>query len=55
MIGALDLIMPGWMGRAHTEKVAALAATFPMKKMKVCVVHEGPPFDLQEFLRQLAS
>lgn len=55
MIGMLDTVLPGWMGQAPIEKVVALAATFPMKKMKVGVVHEGPPFDLQQFLKQLGS
>lgn len=55
MIGMLDMMLPGWMGQTDIEKVAALAATFPMKKMKVGVVHEGPPFDLRQFLKQLGS
>jgi hypothetical protein len=55
MIGVLDRMLPGWMGQADTQKVAALVATFPMKKMKVGVVYEGLPFDLQQFLQQLGS
>jgi hypothetical protein len=54
MITMLDMISPGWMGQADVGKVAALAATIPMKTMKVGVVHEGPPFDVQESLKQLA-
>jgi hypothetical protein len=55
MLGMLDMVMPGWMENADTDKVTKVAATFPMKNMKVGVVHDGPPFDLQEFLKQVAA
>jgi len=31
-----------------------LAAKFPMKRMPVGVPQQGPPFDLNEFLKQIA-
>jgi hypothetical protein len=35
------------------DPVFQVAATFPMKKMEVAVVRQGPPFDVQEFLKQI--
>jgi hypothetical protein len=37
------------------DVVFQVAATFPMKKMQVGVVHEGPPFDVEDFVEQLAA
>ena len=37
------------------EAVLQVAATFPMKKMEVGVVHDGPPFEVQEFLKQIEA
>ncbi len=33
--------------------VFQVAARFPMKKMEVGVVQQGPPFDVQEFVKQV--
>jgi len=35
--------------------VFQVAATFPMKKMSVDVVRRGPPFDVEEFLKQIGA
>jgi hypothetical protein len=35
------------------EKVFELVAKFPMKRMEPGVPQQGPPFDFQEFLKQL--
>jgi len=37
------------------DAVLQVVATFPMKSMEVGVVHDGPPFDLSEFLRQVGE
>lgn len=37
------------------DAVFQVAAAFPMKNMGVGVVHEGPPFDMQEFLKQIEA
>ena len=37
------------------DAVLRVVAAFPMKSMEVGVVHDGPPFDLQEFLRQVGE
>jgi hypothetical protein len=35
------------------DAVFQALATIPMKRLEVGVVHEGPPFDIQELLRQV--
>jgi CspA family cold shock protein len=37
------------------DVVFQVAATFPMKKMQVGVVHRGLPFDVQEFVKQVGA
>ncbi len=37
------------------DAVFQVAATFPLKKMEVGVVHEGPPFDVEEFFKQVGA
>jgi len=37
------------------DAVLQVAATFPMNKMQPSVVQAGLPFDLQEFLSQIAK
>lgn len=37
------------------DAVFEVAATFPMHKMKTGVVREGPPFDVEEFVKQIAA
>lgn len=36
-----------------TDAVFRVAATFPMKRMEVDVTYEGPPFDTEEFVREI--
>jgi len=36
-----------------TDAVYRVAAKFPMKRMEVGVTHQGPPFDVEEFLIQV--
>ena len=37
------------------DAVFQVASTFPMQKMKTGVVREGLPFDVEEFLKQVAA
>jgi hypothetical protein len=37
------------------DAVIQVAATFPMKNMEVGVVHNEPPFDVEEFLKQVGE
>jgi hypothetical protein len=36
-----------------TEAVYRVAATFPMRKMEMDVTYQGPPFDVDEFVKQV--
>ena len=36
-----------------TDAVFRMAATFPMKRMEMGVRYQGPPFDVEEFLKQV--
>ena len=47
-------MLPGCKRDAdYTDAVFPVAATFPMKMMKVGVTHQGPPFDIEEFMKQV--
>jgi hypothetical protein len=35
------------------DAVLKVAARFPMKKLNVGVVHQGLPFDVEEFVKQV--
>jgi hypothetical protein len=37
------------------DVVIQVAATFPMKNMGVDVIHDGLPFDVEEFLKQIGE
>ena len=37
----------------YTDAVFQVAATFPMKLMEVGVTYDGPPFDVEEFMKQV--
>jgi len=58
MLGMLQML-PGALLKPWTNNgvldaaVFQIAAKFPMKKMGVGVVHQGPPFDVQAFLKQI--
>jgi hypothetical protein len=36
-----------------TDAVFQVAAKFPMKRMETDVTYQGPPFDVEEFMRQV--
>ena len=60
MLGMLQ-ILPGepltqWLHDGELdEAVFQVAATFPLKKMEVGVVHEGLPFGVEEFFKQVGA
>ena len=37
------------------DAVFDVAATFPMEKMRTGVVRQGPPFDVEEFVKQIGG
>jgi len=45
-----------WMHDGEPDDaVIQVAATFPMKNTEVGVVHDGLPFDVEEFLKQIGA
>jgi len=60
MLGMLQILpespLTPWLHDGELDDaVFQVAAVFPMKKMEVGVVHHGPPFDLQEFVKQIGA
>jgi hypothetical protein len=51
----LDHIVPGWMEQANMERVIELAARFPMKTMQPGIEYNEPPFDVREFMKEIAT
>jgi hypothetical protein len=51
----LNHVVPGWSRNANMDKVFELAARFPMRIMEPGVQHDEPPFDVREFMKQLAA
>lgn len=60
MLWALKQVQPDPLAQwthdgEFDDAVFQVAATFPMEKMKTGVVREGPPFDVEEFVKQVAA
>jgi hypothetical protein len=60
MLGILQMlsgeVLTPWTHDGELDDaVIQVAASFPMKKMEVGMVQEGPPFDVQEFVRQVRA
>ena len=49
------MLEPWTQNGEFDDVVFQVAATFPMKKMSVDVVRRGPPFDVEEFLKQIGA
>jgi hypothetical protein len=50
----MPVMLSPWTHNGELEdEVFQVAASFPMKKIEVGIVQEGPPFDVQEFLKQV--
>jgi hypothetical protein len=50
-----DMLAPWTHDGEFDDAVLQVASVFPMKKMQVGVVRQGPPFDLQEFMKQIRA
>jgi hypothetical protein len=48
-------LTPWSHGGELDDAVFQIAATFPMKKLPVGLVKNGPPFDVQELVRQIEA
>jgi hypothetical protein len=60
MLGILTKMMPEllakWTHNGQPDDVVfEIAAAFPMEKMRTGVVREGPPLDVDEFVKQIAA
>jgi hypothetical protein len=55
MLQILNHVKPGWSKGANMDKVFELAARFPMRIMEPGVQYDEPPFDVREFMTQLAA
>ena len=56
MLGFCELmgLLPGCKRDGdYTDAVFQVAATFPMKLMEVGVTYDGPPFDVEEFMKRV--
>src|SRR5271154_4843777 len=51
----LRMLAPWTHGEVLDDAVFKVAATFPMTRMQTGIVYGGLPFDLQEFLNQVAK
>lgn len=60
MLAMMTKMMPELLARwthdgEFDDAVFQVAATFPMEKMKTGVVRQGPPLDVEEFVRQIGA
>jgi hypothetical protein len=60
MLAMMTQMMPDMLAQwTHDgeldDAVFQVAATFPMQKMRTGVVREGPPFDAEDFMRQIGA
>jgi hypothetical protein len=51
----LGMLAPWTQGEVVDDAVFKVAATIPMTRMQPGIVYDGLPFDLQEFLNQVAK
>ncbi len=51
----LEILMPWTHDGELDDAVFQVAAKFPMTNMEVGVVHDGLPFDVEEFLKQIGE
>lgn len=49
-------VLAKWIDEGQpNDTVFQLAAPFPMEKMRTGVVREGPPFNVEEFVKQIGA
>jgi hypothetical protein len=55
LLERLGMLAPWMQEGVISDAVFKVAASFPMKGMPIGVLREGLPFDVQEFLAQVAK
>ena len=51
----MNHVMHGWSDHSNMDKVFEVAARFPMTIMQPGVQYDQPPFDVREFMKQIAA
>jgi hypothetical protein len=54
MLDILSQVRPRWMEQPNAGKILELAARFPLTLPQLGVESDEPPFDLREFMKQVA-
>ena len=55
MLGILSQVNPRWMDQPHADKIIEVAARFPLNLPQLGVESNEPPFDVREFVKQIAA
>jgi hypothetical protein len=55
MLEVLGHVMPEWWKRSNRDKIVEIAARFPMMPMQPGVETDQPPFDVRDFMKQIAA
>jgi hypothetical protein len=55
MLDILSQVRPQWVERPNVDKILEIAARFPFNLPQLGIESKEPPFDLREFMKQIAS
>jgi hypothetical protein len=55
MLDILSQVKPQWPEQSNADKILEVAARFPFKLPQLGLESNEPPFDLREFMKQIAS
>jgi hypothetical protein len=55
MLDILSQVSPRWMEQSNVDKIIEIAARFPFKLPQLGVESNEPPFDVREFMKQIAA
>jgi hypothetical protein len=55
MLDILSQVSPRWPDQPNADKILQVAARFPFNLPQLGVDSSEPPFDLREFMKQIAS
>ena len=55
LLDILSQVSPRWMEQPNVDKIIEIAASFPFKLPQLGVQSNEPPFDVREFMKQIAA
>lgn len=55
MLDILSQVRPRWTDQPNADKILEIASRFPLTLPDLGVVSNDPPFDLREFMKQIAA